>query len=66
MSDETSESSNFSNFSMNVTTGGTPEPILSLVNSLLNNQNTATNNFIINTPDLITVRKQWVTNNRRE
>ncbi len=54
MSDETSESSNFSNFSMNVTTGGTPEPILSLVNSLLNNQNTATNNFIINTPDLIT------------
>ena len=53
MSDETSESSNFSNFSMNVTTGGTPEPILSLVNSLLNNQNPATNNFIINTPDLI-------------
>jgi len=54
MSDETSESSsNFSNFSMNTTTGATPEPILSLVSSLLNSQTPTTNNFIINTPDLI-------------
>ena len=62
MSNEPSESStNFSNFSMNSSPGSinTPEPLLDLVNSLMNSASNS-NNFMINTPNFITSTRDTI------